>query len=171
MAAAFSRSRASITIAVTNGSIFPPERFESGYMVSIRALPKDLQVSTNSEALAVVRNYLQRELGVPPEAGFIHIASVPAGNSFWNGKMDATVIDEGEENQGKTQGRQSPVTTVRGVKPKGKLRRIWSRTLSKTGSALHSMNRPFPSKWTRRPVPPEEASPADARATDAERSR
>ncbi|CAM1502862.1 Fc.00g076380.m01.CDS01 [Cosmosporella sp. VM-42] len=84
VSAAYGRSTASIAVQVTHGVIFAAERFHLSYILTIRALPEDLETSTASEAVNLIVDFVHKEISNPPDRGVINIASIPRGNSFWD---------------------------------------------------------------------------------------
>jgi len=69
--------------------------FEKAYVLTIHALPSQMQPTTNKRNAALIQKNLEELLGVRPARGFLRFIPAPEDNTARNGKTLAGEIEEG----------------------------------------------------------------------------
>jgi len=68
--------------------------FDAAYVMSIFALPSQLQPTTNKRNAALIQKHMEEALGVMPERGLLRFVPTLEENTAHNGKTMAGKIDE-----------------------------------------------------------------------------
>ncbi|GAB7353152.1 hypothetical protein MBLNU459_g3686t1 [Dothideomycetes sp. NU459] len=90
----YSRSESSIMINVDHSAcLLLAGSFEPAYILTISALPSQLQPTTNKRNAALIQSFMADILSVPPERGILRFKPIPEENLATNG---ATVLGEME---------------------------------------------------------------------------
>ncbi|EFX04428.1 mif domain containing protein [Grosmannia clavigera kw1407] len=74
--------------------------FDPAYVLSIFALPAELQPTTNKRNAALIQRHMEEALGVPPARGLLRFAPVTEANLAYGGKTTAGYIDDLPKNTG-----------------------------------------------------------------------
>lgn len=83
--------------------------FDSAYILTVTALPSQIQPTTNKRNAALIQNFMVDSLGVPPERGVVRFVGIPEEFLATNGM---TVLGE-IENLGKTSSEDSRTESSR----------------------------------------------------------
>jgi hypothetical protein len=70
--------------------------FQGAYVMSVHALPAQLQPTTNKRNAALIQKHLEDALGVKPSRGLLRFVPTPEENVARNGKTLAGEIEEGK---------------------------------------------------------------------------
>jgi hypothetical protein len=68
--------------------------FDPAYVMSIFALPSQMQPITNKRNAGLTSKHMEEALGVPPRRGFIRFVPVREENMAYNGRTLAGELDE-----------------------------------------------------------------------------
>lgn len=71
--------------------------FDPAYVMSVFALPFELQPTTNKRNAALIQKYMEDDIGVPPSRGFLRFITTPEEHTAWKGKTLAGEIDDLEK--------------------------------------------------------------------------
>lgn len=71
--------------------------FDPAYVMSVYALPSQLQPTTNKRNAALIQRHMEEALGVAPSRGFLRFIPVMEEHSAWKGKTIAGEIDDLEK--------------------------------------------------------------------------
>lgn len=69
--------------------------FDPAYVISVHALPTQLQPTTNKRNAALIQKHLEEVLGVIPSRGFLRFIPTPEESTAQNGKTIAGEVEEG----------------------------------------------------------------------------
>lgn len=96
--------------------------FDPAYVMSVFALPSELQPTTNKRNAALIQRYMHESLGVPPSRGLLRFVPTAEENLAHNGRTTAGEIDEsakdpaGESSQDTIASRRPKATKKLSVK-------------------------------------------------------
>ncbi|KAL8785616.1 MAG: hypothetical protein Q9213_003270 [Squamulea squamosa] len=145
--------------------------FDSAYIMTITALPSQIQPTTNKRNAVMMQKFMDDSLGVAPERGVIRFVGIAEEYLATNGN---TVLGEIENLS-----REASEDSANGAHRSGTLRGGRSRRNSKSEKPLHiPLNRPATSdnritspRSKSPPIPamPEEPSPLDRKAEKVQR--
>ncbi len=100
----YQRPESSILVTITHSAcLLLGGSFDPAYILTISALPSQVQPVTNKRNAVLLGNVLEESLGVSPSRGLIKFVGIAEENFAINGKTVAAEIDElekelGEEN-------------------------------------------------------------------------
>ncbi|KAK1750777.1 Tautomerase/MIF superfamily [Echria macrotheca] len=91
----YQRPVSSIVVTLHHGAcMFFGGSFDAAYIMSIFALPSQLQPTTNKRNAALIQKHMEEALGVMPERGLLRFVPTPEENTAHKGKTMAGEIDE-----------------------------------------------------------------------------
>jgi hypothetical protein len=91
--------------------------FEPCYVLTISALPSQMQATTNKRNAALIQSFMADILSVPPERGIVKFVPVPEENYAFNGSTLFGEIERLEQQQSGNSGVKRAVTDVRKSMP------------------------------------------------------
>ena len=91
--------------------------FEPCYILTISALPSQMQATTNKRNAALIQSFMADILSVPPERGVIKFMPVPEENYAFNGNTLSGEIERLEQQQMGNGGVKRAITDVRKSMP------------------------------------------------------
>lgn len=71
--------------------------FDPAYVISVHALPTQLQPTTNKRNAALIQRHMDEALGVKPSRGFLRFIPTPEDSTARNGKTIAGEVEESAE--------------------------------------------------------------------------
>jgi hypothetical protein len=74
--------------------------FDPAYVMSVFALPSQLQPTTNKRNAALIQKHMEEAIGVIPSRGFLRFIPTLEEHTAWNGKTLAGEIDDLEKDSG-----------------------------------------------------------------------
>lgn len=74
--------------------------FDPAYVMSVFALPSQLQPTTNKRNAALIQKHMEEAIGVTPSRGFLRFIPTLEEHTAWNGKTLAGEIDDLEKDSG-----------------------------------------------------------------------
>lgn len=87
--------------------------FEPCYILTISALPSQMQATTNKRNAALIQSFMADILSVPPERGIIKFIPVPEENYAFNGNTLSGEIERLEQQQMGNGGAKRTISTLR----------------------------------------------------------
>ncbi len=91
----YKRPLSSIVVTLQHGSCMCfGGSFDPAYVMSVFALPCELQPATNRRNAAVIQRHMHESLGVLPSRGLLRFVSTPEENMATNGKTIAGEMDD-----------------------------------------------------------------------------
>lgn len=91
--------------------------FEPCYILTLSALPSQMQATTNKRNAALIQSFMADILSVPPERGIIKFTPIPEENYAFNGNTLLGEIERLEQQQAGTSGSKRHSTDVRKSMP------------------------------------------------------
>jgi hypothetical protein len=118
LAARYSRPDSSVMINVDHSSCLAlAGTFEPCYILTLSALPSQMQATTNKRNAALIQSFMADILSVPPERGIIKFTPVPEENYAFNGNTLYGEIERLEQQQTNSNGAKRSVTDNRKSMP------------------------------------------------------
>lgn len=74
--------------------------FDPAYVMSVYALPSQLQPATNKRNASLIQKYMEEALGVVPARGFLRFVPTMEEQVAWKGKTVAGEMDDLDKNVG-----------------------------------------------------------------------
>jgi hypothetical protein len=102
--------------------------FEPCYILTISALPSQMQATTNKRNAALIQSFMADILSVPPERGILKFVPVPEENYAFNGSTLFGEIERLEQQQLGNGGVQRGITDVRKSMPAFSAKRTTSKS-------------------------------------------
>lgn len=128
LAARYSRPDSSIMINVDHSSCLAlAGTFEPCYILTISALPSQMQATTNKRNAALIQSFMADILSVPPERGIIKFIPVPEENYAFNGNTLSGEIERLEQQQMGNGGAKRTISDVRKSMPAFSTKRSTSK--------------------------------------------
>jgi hypothetical protein len=128
LAARYSRPDSSIMINVDHSSCLAlAGTFEPCYILTISALPSQMQATTNKRNAALIQSFMADILSVPPERGIVKFVPVPEENYAFNGSTLFGEIERLEQQQLGNGGAKRAITDVRKSMPAFSAKRTTSK--------------------------------------------
>lgn len=163
----YHRPTSSIFITLTHSAcLLYAGTFDSAYILTLTALPSQIQPTTNKRNAALIQRFLSDSLGVSPDRGIVRFVGIAEEFLATNG---TTVLGE-IENLSKTSSEDSPVdshlkngnlrTRARKTQHKPKELPLREDTVLRSGDAMPSPSLESPAM----PPMPTELSPLDRKA-------
>jgi hypothetical protein len=91
----YSRSQDSIIVTVAHSACLVfAGTWDPAYILTINALPSQLQTVTNKRNASLIAKNIDEGLGVPPNRGLIKFIPIPEDNFATDGKTSTMEIDE-----------------------------------------------------------------------------
>ncbi|ESZ93718.1 hypothetical protein SBOR_5903 [Sclerotinia borealis F-4128] len=152
----YQRPESSIFVTLKHSACFiVAGTFEPAYIMTITALPSQMQPVTNKRNTSLLQNYMATtELYVEPERGIIKFVPLAEENFATNGRTVAGEIEELERevaNDGSGSGRLQPPGTV---KSKKRMSTKSTRSLKTKHMQTHEEYTPSVSSGATPPLPP-----------------
>ena len=95
LASRYSRPLSSIVVAIQHGQCLCfGGSFDPAYVMSVTALPSQLQPTTNKRNAALIQRHMEEALGVPAARGHLRFVPVPETNLAYGGNTTAGHLDE-----------------------------------------------------------------------------
>ncbi|EPE09973.1 mif domain containing protein [Ophiostoma piceae UAMH 11346] len=95
LASRYSRPLSSIVVAIQHGQCMCfGGSFDSAYVMSVTALPSQLQPTTNKRNAALIQKHMEEALGVPAARGHLRFVPVPETNLAYGGNTTVGHLDE-----------------------------------------------------------------------------
>lgn len=167
----YSRPISSIFITLNHSEcLLFAGNFDSAYLVTITALPSQMQPTTNKRNTVVIQNFLSDLLGVLPDRGIIRYVPIAEeylatnGNTV-QGEIDNLCKDSGEDTMDNTNNKRSNTLLGRGRSRKASRPEKLNLQPERSRPATSDNKMPSPPLQSP-PVPdmPREMSPMDRRA-------
>ena len=95
--------------------------FDPAYVMSVYALPSQLQPTTNKRNAALIQKHMEEALGVVPSRGFLRFVPAMEEHTAWKGKTMAGEIDDLEKNLGDLPADDTMSIASRGSKARRRL--------------------------------------------------
>ena len=118
LAARYSRPDSSVMINVDHSSCLAlAGTFEPCYILTLSALPSQMQATTNKRNAALIQSFMADILSVPPERGIIKFTPVAEENYAFNGNTLFGEIERLEQQQSSNGNVKRSITDVRKSMP------------------------------------------------------
>lgn len=101
----YARPQSCIMIEVQHSTcLLMAGSFEPAYILTISALPSQLQPTTNKRNAALIQSFMTEIISVPPERGILRFQAIPEENLATNGVTIFGDIDRAERQQAEQHG-------------------------------------------------------------------